>query len=230
MRALIVGEWGRTPAPLRADLGEVPVAANAAAASTAASGDMESARADAGELASSEEELCLVALFGDDALPLLGRLRGRHEAIATGVTNEEEGRIRGLVDLLEETGLGELTVEEGGTRITLRQQPPPPAVVAAPVVAAAAAPADAVPAAPTGAVVESPMVGTFYRSPAPGEPAFVEEGARVEVGQVLCILEAMKLFNELKAERAGTIRRILVDDASPVEFGQPLFELDPAEG
>ena len=74
------------------------------------------------------------------------------------------------------------------------------------------------------------MVGTFYRSPGPGEPAFVEEGQRIEIGQVLCILEAMKLFNEFKAEQAGTITRILVEDGSPVEFGQPLFALDADGG
>ena len=71
------------------------------------------------------------------------------------------------------------------------------------------------------------MVGTFYRSPSPGQPAFVDEGDRVEVGQTLCILEAMKLFNEFKSEHAGVIRRILVDNAQPVEYGQPLFELEP---
>jgi len=93
----------------------------------------------------------------------------------------------------------------------------------------AAAPAEAAaPAAPAGDMIASPMVGTFYRSSAPGEPAFVEEGQRVEVGQVLCILEAMKLFNEFKSETAGTIRRILIEDAQPVEFGQPLFEIDPS--
>jgi len=75
--------------------------------------------------------------------------------------------------------------------------------------------------------LESPMVGTFYRSPSPAQPAFVDEGDRVEVGQTLCILEAMKLFNEYKSDHAGVIRRILVDNAQPVEYGQPLFELEP---
>ena len=75
--------------------------------------------------------------------------------------------------------------------------------------------------------IESPMVGTFYRSPSPAAEPFVEEGDRVEVGQTLCILEAMKLFNELKSEQAGVIRTILVNNAEPVEFGQPLFELEP---
>src|SRR5207247_2381697 len=76
--------------------------------------------------------------------------------------------------------------------------------------------------------LESPMVGTFYRSPSPSQPAFVDEGDRVEIGQTLCILEAMKLYNEFKAEHAGVIRRILVANAEPVEYGQPLLELEPA--
>jgi len=223
MGAVIRGEWGHAPLAVDPAVAEV---GRAAAEEPPAPADLEAARAEAGSLATSEEELCLVALFGEGALPLLERLRGRHEAVASGVTNEEEDRIRGLVDLLEETGLGELTVEENGTRITLRQQAPVQQVVqAAP---AAAAPEAAAPAAPAGDVIASPMVGTFYRSSAPGEPPFVEEGQRVEVGQVLCILEAMKLFNEFKSETAGTIRRILVEDAQAVEFGQALFEIDPS--
>ncbi len=224
MGAVIRGEWGHPPLAVVAAVAEL---GRAAAEEPPAPADLEAARAEAGSLATSEEELCLVALFGEGVLPLLERLRGRHEAVASGVTNEEEERIRGLVDLLEETGLGELTVEENGTRITLRQQASVPQVVQA--VPAMAAPAEAAaPAAPAGDVITSPMVGTFYRSSAPGEPHFVEEGQRVKVGQVLCILEAMKLFNEFKSETAGTIRRILVEDAQAVEFGQPLFELDPS--
>ncbi|MBM3680635.1 MAG: acetyl-CoA carboxylase biotin carboxyl carrier protein [Actinobacteria bacterium] len=224
MGAVIRGEWGHPPLTVDAAVAEL---GRAAAEEPPAPADLDAARVEAGSRATSEEELCLVALFGAGALPLLERLRGRHEAIASGVTNEEEDRIRVLVDLLEETGLGELTVEENGTRITLRQQAPVQQVV--PVAPVAAAPAEAAaPAAPAGDVIASPMVGTFYRSSAPGEPAFVEEGQRVEVGQVLCILEAMKLFNEFKSETAGTIRRILIEDAQPVEFGQPLFEIDPS--
>ncbi|MGI9116180.1 MAG: acetyl-CoA carboxylase biotin carboxyl carrier protein [Gaiellales bacterium] len=226
MRALILGEWGRPPAAIDPEVVALAESGNGTSSSTPVPADIASARAEVGELATSEEELCLVALFGEDAVPLLERLRGRHQAIATGVTNEEEERIRGLVDLLEETGLGELEIEEGGTRISLRQQSQVQHVVAAAPVAPAAAPASA-PAA-GGQQITSPMVGTFYRSPGPGEPAFVDEGTTVQVGQVLCIHEAMKLFNELKAETAGTIRRILVEDATAVEFGQPLFEIDPS--
>ncbi len=225
MGAVIRGEWGHPPLVVDPAVAEV---GRAAAEEPPAPADLEAARAEAGSLATSEEELCLVALFGEGALPLLERLRGRHEAVASGVTNEEEDRIRGLVDLLEETGLGELTVEENGTRITLRQQAPVQQVVQAAPVAAAPAAEAAAPTAPAGDVIASPMVGTFYRSSAPGEPPFVEEGQRVEVGQVLCILEAMKLFNEFKSETAGTIRRILAEDAQAVEFGQALFEIDPS--
>ncbi|MEY4225322.1 MAG: 2-oxoglutarate carboxylase large subunit, partial [Actinomycetota bacterium] len=115
MGAVIRGEWGHPPLAVDPAVAEV---GRAAAEEPPAPADLEAARAEAGSLATSEEELCLVALFGEGALPLLERLRGRHEAVASGVTNEEEDRIRGLVDLLEETGLGELTVEENGTRIT----------------------------------------------------------------------------------------------------------------
>ena len=223
MRALISGEWGRPPAAINAEVAALAAAGQGGSSTIAVPANLADAVAESGELATSEEELCLVALFGEEALPLLERLRGRHQASAPGATKAEDERIRGLVDLLEESGLGELTVEENGTRITLRQQAQVQHVVAAPV--AAAAPAVA---APTGTQVVSPMVGTFYRSPAPGEPMFVEVGARVEVGQVLCILEAMKLFNEFKSDVAGTIKQILVDDGSAVEFGQPLFEIDPS--
>ena len=135
--------------------------------------------------------------------------------------------MRELIRLLETSDVGELTVDEGGVRITVRKQderparrPMSPAPQPAPV-------AGAEPEVSSAIRLESPMVGTFYRSPSPAQPAFVDEGDRVEVGQTLCILEAMKLFNEYKSDHAGVIRRILVDNAQPVEYGQPLFELEP---
>ena len=112
-------------------------------------------------------------------------------------------------------------------RITVRrhdERPPAPVPPAAPTHGAAADE----PEVSSSIRLESPMVGTFYRSPSPSQPAFVDEGDQVEVGQTLCILEAMKLFNEFKAEHAGVIRKILVANADPVEYGQPLFELEPA--
>jgi acetyl-CoA carboxylase biotin carboxyl carrier protein len=100
-----------------------------------------------------------------------------------------------------------------------------PAVIAAPVAAAAAPTAVPAPAAepPKGHVVKSPMVGTFYRSPSPGAPSFVEIGKTVKPGDTLCIIEAMKLLNEIEAEVAGNVLEVLVENGQPVEYGQPLF-------
>ncbi len=191
--------------------------------------DLDEARAAADGIASSEEELCLVALFGDDARSLIQRVRGRdfpNAALTKPADAGEAERVRRLVEILEDSGAGELTVDDGGTRITVRKQEDPVpqqfAATAAPQpVAVAPPPANA------GPVVTSPLVGTFYRSSAPGEPVFVEVGDRVEVGQVLCLIEAMKLFSELKSDHAGTVRSVLAQDGAAVEFGQILFELEP---
>jgi acetyl-CoA carboxylase biotin carboxyl carrier protein len=106
----------------------------------------------------------------------------------------------------------------------------PLAAIAAPVAPAAAAPAapaaPPVPAAETGHTVKSPMVGTFYRSSSPGGPPLVEVGTAVKEGQPLCIIEAMKIMNEIEADKAGTVARILVENGQPVEFGQPLFIIE----
>jgi acetyl-CoA carboxylase biotin carboxyl carrier protein len=176
-----------------------------------------------------------VALFGADANRLLSILRGRgdrDEAVRDGLERSQSERIRELIDIMEASDdVGVLEVEDGGVRITVRRQDDRPA--AAPLAAPAAIPAvngaaEQAPSVSTTIKIESPMVGTFYRSPGPSDPPFVQEGDRVEVGQVLCILEAMKLFNEFKSEHAGTIRAVLAGNAEPVEYGQPLFELDPA--
>ena len=102
----------------------------------------------------------------------------------------------------------------------------PAAAPAAPAAEQPAAPAE--PAAPSGVEVKSPMIGTFYRSPSPDKPVFVEVGDEIKVGQVICIVEAMKLFNEIESEVAGKVVKICVDDASPVEYDQPLFIVEPA--
>jgi acetyl-CoA carboxylase biotin carboxyl carrier protein len=104
--------------------------------------------------------------------------------------------------------------------VMMQPQAMQPQPAAAPLPAASAAPVDA---APTGHVVKSPMVGTFYRAAAPGTPAFVEIGAAVKEGDTLCIIEAMKLLNEIDADASGVIQQILVENGQPVEFGQPLF-------
>jgi acetyl-CoA carboxylase biotin carboxyl carrier protein len=129
---------------------------------------------------------------------------------------------------VEDSDVGELTLQDGPVRITVRRYDERPAPAPLPATAAAPGSAADEPEVSSAIRLESPMVGTFYRSPSPSQPAFVDEGDRVEIGQTLCILEAMKLFNEFKAEHAGVIRRILVANAEPVEYGQPLFELEPA--
>ena len=154
-----------------------------------------------------------------------GAAAARHSADA--VDHSQSERVRELIRLLESSDeVSELTVEDGAVRITVRKQDE--RQLAAPVATAHPGPAPAAEPEVSSAIrLESPMVGTFYRSPSPAQPAFVDEGDRVEVGQTLCILEAMKLFNEYKSDHAGVIRRILVDNAEPVEYGQPLFELEP---
>jgi acetyl-CoA carboxylase biotin carboxyl carrier protein len=135
---------------------------------------------------------------------------------------------------VQETGIDEITVEEDGMRVSVRRTPELPAVAAvAPVDDSALGRLDepAIPPAQEGLWrVESPMVGTFYRAPGENEPPFVEEGDAVAEGQTLCILEAMKLMNPVKAEIEGVVRKIHVRNAEPVEYGQLLFELEPSNG
>ncbi len=147
-------------------------------------------------------------------------------------------KLKTLIDLVAESDIAELEVTEGESKVRIVKSSaipqnqvvmvPPQGVqqFQAPAVQSAApAPAAAPAAAPaeTGHVVKSPMVGTFYRSSAPGAPAFVEVGATVKEGDTLCIIEAMKLLNEIDADMSGTVTKILVENGQPVEFGQPLF-------
>src|SRR5918994_109790 len=138
-----------------------------------------------------------------------------------------------VVRVVQESGVGEVTIEESGMRVSVRRTPDQgyaPIPVAATDAESELEPA-AAPTVANGLVrVEAPMVGTFYRASQPGAPAFVEEGDAVASGQTLCILEAMKLMNEIKAESEGIVRKIHVQNAQPVEFGQLLFELEPLPG
>ena len=156
----------------------------------------------------------------------------------------DHDQLRQLITLLGESDIQELKLEGDDFRLELRrnlpasqpqvvmQAPPAPALVAAPVPAPSASPSPAPPpaAAVRGDLLEitAPMVGTFYRASAPGEPAFVELGSRISVGQPICILEAMKLMNELEAEVSGEVVEILVENGTPVEFGQVLMRVRPA--
>ena len=143
-------------------------------------------------------------------------------------------KLKTLIELVESSGIAELEISEGeervritralsGTAIPMQQvyAAPAPQVAAAPAPQAAAAPA--APAEPEGHQVKSPMVGTFYRSPSPGAKPFVEVGQSVKEGETLCIIEAMKLLNEIEADKSGVVKTILVENGQPVEFGQPLF-------
>ena len=141
-------------------------------------------------------------------------------------------KLKKLIDLVQESGIGDLEITEGEERVRIsRMGTAPPMVMTAPgqmTAAGAAAPGapaapPEAPPAPTGHTLKSPMVGTFYRSPSPGAPSFVEVGQAVAKGQTLCIIEAMKLLNEIESDAAGTVKAILVENGQPVEYGQPLF-------
>jgi oxaloacetate decarboxylase alpha subunit len=235
LRDLVEGRFGRTPAPVDPALTRaVELLANGHEPPEPV--DLDELRADAVGLASSEEELLLLALFGDEAEPLLQSIRDRSGGDETlgarGVDQERAERIREVVRIVQETGVGEITIEEDGMRVSVRRTAEP-THVAGPTVAASAGEPELPPPAPRDdslVRVESPMVGTFYRAPAPGAAAYVEEGDVVASGQTLCILEAMKLMNEVKAEIEGVVRRIHVGNAESVEYGQLLFELEPING
>jgi acetyl-CoA carboxylase biotin carboxyl carrier protein len=146
-------------------------------------------------------------------------------------------KLKTLIDLVADSGIAELEVTEGEDRVRIAKFSPAPAAPAAAATtvsvptlpAIAANGTTAVPAAvlePEGHVVKSPMVGTFYRSPSPGAASFIELGQAVKPGDTLCIIEAMKLLNEVEAEVGGTVKQILVENGQPVEYGQPLFIIE----
>jgi oxaloacetate decarboxylase alpha subunit len=192
----------------------------------------EDVRLEAEGLAASEEELVLIALFGDEAEALLQTIRARHTRDDRGETVLEETReqrIRELVRIVQESGVAEVEIEDEGMRVSVRRADERPAfTVAAPFADDELSDLPVLPAAPAGTIrVESPMVGVFYRFPEPGKPPFVEVGDVVTPGQTLCLLEAMKLFNELKADATGRVTAIHAENGNPVEFGQLLFEFEP---
>jgi acetyl-CoA carboxylase biotin carboxyl carrier protein len=144
-------------------------------------------------------------------------------------------KLKTLIDLVADSGIAELEVTEGEDRVRIAKFSPAPSAPAV-TVTAAAAPAAVTAGAngtngqpaiePEGHVVKSPMVGTFYRSPSPGAASFIELGQAVKPGDTLCIIEAMKLLNEIEAEVGGTVKQILVENGQPVEYGQPLFIIE----
>jgi len=161
----------------------------------------------------------------------------------------EYKQIQELIKTINKSNISELSIEEGDFKITIKQeltaQPQyvtmqQPIQVQAPQqqpqqalpAAATSAPASDKPAAPSaapanGITIKSPMIGTFYRSPSPDKPVFVNVGDEIKAGQVLCIIEAMKLFNEIESEVSGRVIKVIADDSSPVEYDQPLFLIEP---
>jgi acetyl-CoA carboxylase biotin carboxyl carrier protein len=150
-------------------------------------------------------------------------------------------KLKKLIDLVQESGIGEIEITEGEEKVRISRQPAggPAVLMAAPSMqpmaygpatgpaAGSSAPAPGPAAAqPAGHQLKSPMVGTFYRAPSPGAPPFVEIGQAVTKGQTLCIIEAMKLLNEIESDVSGTIKAILVENGQPVEYGQPLFIIE----
>jgi acetyl-CoA carboxylase biotin carboxyl carrier protein len=148
-------------------------------------------------------------------------------------------KLKTLIDLVSESGISELEVTEGEGKVRIVKNAPPvyvqpsasyapqyaqpPFPGAAPEAPAAGAPATPAPAVPQGHVVKSPMVGTFYRAPSPGAEPFVQVGDTVKEGQTICIIEAMKLLNEIESDKSGVVKEILVENGQAVEYGQPLF-------
>jgi acetyl-CoA carboxylase biotin carboxyl carrier protein len=156
-------------------------------------------------------------------------------------------QIHELIKIINKSNIGEISIEDKDGKVTIKQKEDAPVTVAAPVhqvytaspapapaptaAAAPAAPASPAPAAPKAdnlITIKSPMIGTFYRRPAPDKPLLADVGTEVTPGKVVCIIEAMKLFNEIESEVKGTIVKVLVEDASPVEYDQPLFLVEPA--
>jgi acetyl-CoA carboxylase biotin carboxyl carrier protein len=151
-------------------------------------------------------------------------------------------KLKTLIDLVSESNISELEITEAEGKVRIvKNEPPTVSMVSAPLVAAAPAPVMAAPAAaapttaspateapaaaaaPEGRVIKSPMVGTFYRASSPGSAPFVEIGASVKPGDAVCIIEAMKILNEIESDQQGTITQVLVENGQPVEYGQPLF-------
>ncbi len=142
-------------------------------------------------------------------------------------------KLKKLIDLVQESGIGEIEITEGEEKVRIsRQLAGGPVMMASPQMQPMGMAPQAMPAAPaapppepepTGHTLKSPMVGTFYRAPSPGAPSFAEVGQSVTKGQTVCIIEAMKLLNEIESDATGTIKAILVENGQPVEYGQPLF-------
>jgi oxaloacetate decarboxylase alpha subunit len=234
LRALVTGFFGEPPGPIDPAVRRAVELTNDPETQEDVVAPLSELRVQAEGVAASEEELLLIGLFGEDAERLLRAIRGRASADDTelaAVDKARAERIREMVRIVQESNIGELTIEEDGMRVSVRATPDAPAAVSQAPLAIPEPGAAPAPRPSNGYVsIESPMVGTFYRAPEPGSPPFVEVGDIVASGQTLCILEAMKLMNEVKADLEAIVRAIHVDNGQPVEFGQVLFDLEPLTG
>lgn len=270
MKDYIAGYYGQAPGPLDKDVvkrvlgDQQPLDAETPPSTLATTTYAEVAK-EAGDLAQTEEDVLMWALFPNEARTYLSKHRTsektpwlmEEESAATKeVETVDMNQIRELIRIVEETGVGEVSVEEAGSKVTVRAAGTtlgefktsavagaPDAPLIAPAEGSGASVAASRAAAPstraevnpdgierplTWLPVKSPMVGTFYAAPAPDKPPFVEVGTEVVAGQTLCIVEAMKLMNEISSEQMGVIREVCVTNASPVEWDTVLFYLEPA--
>jgi oxaloacetate decarboxylase alpha subunit len=246
MKQYLRGKYGAAPGPVSQAIlervleGEQPIHVRPAELMDET---LEDYRDEIGDLARSEEDLLSFALFPQTARDYLERHRVGLESDVFGIHDrylssqpgaaaqqETADRVSRILELVEQSDLDEVVIEEGDLRMTVRKSGAP-AAAAAPPAAPSVAPAAATEAGDSANghhVVRSKWVATFYRSPGPSEPSFVEVGDRVEPGQTLCILEMMKMMNELTADIAGVVREILVENGATVQYGQPLFHIEPA--
>lgn len=254
MKDYICGYYGKAPGPMDQEIvkkvvGDSDILDPSIAPGSLVTTTFAELEEEIGDLAKSEEDVLMYALFPNEARTYLSKHRTSEKVDflleeESKMTKEDDyvdiNQIRELVRVAEESGVGEIVVEEEGCRIAVRMPGSGAAPVAAPTTvesrgAHAAAEKAEAPAASAGEVarpsnwycVTAPMVGTFYAAPAPGEPPFVSVGDEVSANQTLCIVEAMKLMNEIPAAEMGTVREVCLEDATPVEFGTPLFYIEP---
>jgi len=251
MKDYLAGYYGKAPGPLDKDIvakalgNQAPLDPETPPSSLVTT-TYDEVAAEAGDLARSEEDVLMWALFPNEARTYLEKHRTsektpwmlREQSHGTKeVETVDIAQIKELIQTVQETGIGEVVVEEAGSKITVRAVGSSEG--AAPLVQAESAPADSVAAAPAAApaapgniplhwiAVKAPMVGTFYAAPAPDKPPFVEVGTEVVAGQTLCIVEAMKLMNEITAEQMGTVREVCIENSMPVEYDTVMFYIEP---
>lgn len=239
MKAYLRGMYGAAPGPVSADViarvlgDEKPITGRPA---DLVHETLEDYRAEIGDLARSEEDLLSYALFPQTARNYLARHRVGPEADVFGlnegylatqfgaaIADASADRVREILAMVENSDIDEVVIEEGDLKVTVRKAAAPAVVAAAPVAQPVAV---AAPSTNGDHIVRSKWVATFYRSPSPQSPMFVEVGDTVQAGQTLCILEMMKMMNELTADIDGIVREILVENGQTVEYGQPLFAIE----